>query len=89
MTATGAANPNIYIAAAFSFEERYEKFKEAFQLPNECDGIGISQHIGPHPRVFTGQWLEVRNEKRVPQEPDIEQEVDIVRHTELVSECYQ
>ena len=89
MTSAGAANPNIHIAAAFAFEERDEEFKEAFQLPNECDSVGIGQHIGPHPRVFPGQWFEVRNEKRVPQEPDVEQEVNVVRHAELVTECDQ
>jgi hypothetical protein len=72
MTSAGAANPNIHIATAFSFEERNEEFEEAFQLPNVRDGVRIGQHIIPHPRVFTSQWFEVRNEERVPQEPDIE-----------------
>ena len=89
MTSAGAANPNIHIAAAFSFKERNEEFEEAFQLPNERDGVRISQHIGPHPRVFPGQWFEVWNEERVPQEPDVEQKVNVVRHTELVAECRQ
>ena len=89
MTSAGAANPNIHIAAAFSFEERNEEFKKAFQLPNERDGVRIGQHIAPHPRVFSSQWFEVRNEKRVPQEPDVEQEVNVVRYAELVAECHQ
>ena len=54
MTSTGATNPNTDIAAAFSFEERNEEFKEAFQLPNERDGVRIGQHIVPHSRVFPG-----------------------------------
>src|SRR5437879_5050968 len=88
MTSAGAANPDIHIAAAFSFEERDEEFKEAFQLPNEREGVRIGQYIGTHPRVLPGQWFEVRNEKRVPQEPNVEQEVNVVRHAELVAECY-
>jgi len=55
MTSACAANPNIHIAAAFSFEERNEEFEEAFQLPNERDGVRIGQHKGPHPRVFPSQ----------------------------------
>src|SRR5215467_13731931 len=87
MTSACAANPNIYIAAAFSFKERNEEFEEAFQLPNERDSIRISQHVVSHSRVFPGQWFEIWNEERVPQEPNVEQKVDIVRHTELVAEC--
>lgn len=49
MTPAGAADPDVHIAAALSFEERNEEFKEAFQLPNECDGVGIGEHIGPYP----------------------------------------
>ena len=89
MTSAGAAKPNIHIAAAFSFEERNEEFKEAFQLPNERDGVRVGQHIVPHPGVFPGQWFEVGNEERVPQEPDVEQEVNVIRHAELEAECHQ
>src|SRR5262249_42071923 len=89
MTSACAANPNIDIAAAFSFKERNEEFKEAFQLPNERDGIRISHHVVPHSRVFSGQWFEIWNEERVPQEPNVEQKVEVVRHTELVAECRQ
>jgi hypothetical protein len=89
MTSAGATNPNIHIAAAFSFEERNKEFEEAFQLPNERNSVRIGQYIGPHPRVFPSQWFEIRNEERVPQEPDVEQEVDVVRHAELIAECHQ
>ncbi len=89
MTSASAADSNIHIAAAFSFEERNEELKEAFQLPDERHGIRIGQHIVSHSRIFPGQWLEVWHKKRVPQKPDIEQEVDVVWHTELETKCHQ
>src|SRR2546423_6785734 len=89
MTSARAANPNIHIAAAFSFEERNEEFEETFQLPNERDGIRIVQHVGPHPWVFSGQWFQIWNEVWVPQEPNVEQKVNVVWHPELVAECRQ
>ena len=89
MTSTRAADSNIHVTAALSFEERYKKFKEAFQLPDECHGIWIGQHIGSHTRIFSSQWFEVWDKKRVSQEPDVEQEVDVVWHAELETEGYQ
>jgi hypothetical protein len=49
MTPSGATDSNIYITATLSLKEWNEKFEEAFQLPNERNGVRISQHIGPHP----------------------------------------
>src|SRR5262245_64490784 len=89
MTSASTANPNIHVAAAFSFEERNEEFEETFQLPNERNSVRIGQHISPHSRVFPGQWFEIWNEERVPQEPYIEQKVNVIRHTKLVAECHQ
>ena len=88
MTSAGAAKSNIHIAAAFSFEERNEKFKEGFYVSNERDGVRVGQHIVPHARVFPGQWLEVGNEEWVPQEPYVEQKINVVRHAELEAECH-
>ena len=72
MTSAGTADPNIHITASLSLEERDEEFEEAFQLPDERNGVRIGQHVGPHPRIFPGQWLEILNEEWVPQESDIE-----------------
>ena len=41
MTSAGTAQPDIHIAAAFSFEERNEECKEAFHVSNERDGVRI------------------------------------------------
>jgi hypothetical protein len=89
MTAARAADSDIHVTAALSFEERDKEFKEAFQLPDECHGIGIGQHIGSHPRIFTSQWFEVGDKKRVSQKPDVKQEIDVVWHAELETEGYQ
>ena len=54
MTPSGAAQSNIDIAAAFSFEERNEELKETFQLPDERDRVRIGQHVGAYSRVIPG-----------------------------------
>ena len=89
MTSAGATNPNTDIAAAFSFEERNEEFEEAFQLANKRDGVWIGQHISSNAWVFPGQRFEFWNEEWVSQETDVKQEINFVRHTELVAECHQ
>ena len=88
MTSASTTDADIHIAAAFSFKERNEEFKEAFHLANERNGVRIGQHIVPHPRVFPCQWFEVWNKKRVPQEPDVEQQVNVVRHPEFETKCH-
>ena len=63
MPSAGTANPNIHVAAAFSFEERNEKFKEAFYMSNKRErrsyvNVGLGCTGGRHRSVAIADRLQ-------------------------------
>jgi len=83
---TRAPDPDVQITAAFPFKQRNEKGKELFQSIEKALRIRILEDIPADAGIFSSERIEIGDKIRIAQEPHVEQQINVVGHSELVAE---
>src|SRR6476646_9005748 len=89
MAAPGTADRNGQITPALLLIQRQKKTKERFEMVQKGFGIRVAPNIGLHARIFAGQFLEIGDKVRIQEKSYVEEEIDVVRHTEFEAERKQ
>jgi len=89
MPASGAPDGNRQITALFSLVEGNKKPHQSLKLAYQRDRIRIRQYVGANTRVVPVKRFEIGHKKWIPKKTDIEEQINVVRHAEFVSERQQ
>src|SRR5213593_2690682 len=89
VTAARASDPHREIGLPFPNVERHQVPEEGAEPAGEVERLGEGSHVADHPAVLAGQGAQARDEVRVGEKADVEQQVGLERHAVLVPEADQ